>query len=160
MQIQNPIALVVIIVIVIAVVGYAIYSAIKRREEVFEGEVVDKDVIETEAVNHNYGPPGTPRPSGIVIGNAGSGIKHTYKIKVKTDQGKVIGYVISEGMYETVKIGDRVSKAKGSAEITIVAQAAGATVPPPPAPPPSTPPPPLSPNPPSTPPPSPPASIS
>ena len=104
----------VVIAIFIVVIGLFIFLAIRRREEVFEGEVIDKNILESQVMN-NPGMTG----GGIMIGNTG-GLRHTYTIKVKTDQGKAINYTISEGMYEIVKIGDRVSKPKGSTEITIV----------------------------------------
>jgi hypothetical protein len=67
------------------------------------------------------------RPGGIMIGNMNGGVTHEYKIKVKTDAGKEINYKISEGMYEVVKIGDRVSKTSGTTEITILSSAQPAT---------------------------------
>jgi len=89
---------------------------------------------------------GMNRPT-IVIGNTG-GVRHTYSIKVKTDQGKEISYTISAGMYETIKIGDRVSKPKGTTEITIVSSAASTPATSPDQSPPTIPPPSQGPNPP------------
>ncbi len=90
---------------------------IRRREIAFDGEVIDKNIIENRGgVNINNG-----MNDGLSYNNntIGSGVTHTYKIKVKTTSGKTINYKISSGMYETVKIGDNVSKPKGTTEITI-----------------------------------------
>ena len=108
----------IVVALFVLAIGFFIFYAIKRREEVFEGEVIDKNIGEIPVMNNAVGGPGMTG-SGIMIGNAG-GVRHTYTIKVKTDPGKVINYTISEGMYEIVKIGDRVSKPKGSTEITIL----------------------------------------
>jgi len=108
----------VVLIAFVAVIGIIIFLAIRRREEVFDGEVIDKNIVESQVMNNGIGNPGIGA-GGIMIGNSG-GVRHTYRIKVKTDQGKTVNYTISEGMYEIVKIGDRVSKPKGSTEITIL----------------------------------------
>ena len=98
----------IFIVIFSAIVIVAIVFAIKRHEEVFEGEVIDKNEVET--MNNNM-----PMNNSITIINRSSGnVQHSYTIKVKTTVGKVINYAISSGMYEIIKIGDTVSKAKGT----------------------------------------------
>ena len=116
-------------VVIVVAIGLFIFLAIRRREEVFEGEVIDKNIVESQVMNNAYGNPAMREP-GIMIGNTG-GLRHTYTIKVKTDQGKVINYTISEGKYEIIKIGDRVSKPKGTAEITIVSSNTSASSAPP-----------------------------
>jgi len=112
--------------IFIGVVVFLIIHAIKRREEVFEGQVIDKDVVEQQHMNdYNNG----MNRSGINIGGGGlnfggggvnGGVTHSYFIKVQTDAGKVIKFQISEGKYEIIKIGDRVSKPKGTTEVNII----------------------------------------
>jgi len=98
---------------------------IRRREMVFEGEVIDKNVVENQVHNTQ------PMNQGITIGNnMNGGVTHSYTIKVKTDAGKTIGYPISSGMYEVIKIGDRVSKPKGTTEVTIVSSKTNVTNPP------------------------------
>ncbi len=111
------------IAIFAAIVIVVIVFAIKRREEVFEGEVIDKNVIET--MNNNMPMNSTNNMNnmnnGFTIINRGSGnVQHSYTIKVKTSAGKTIDYGISSGMYEIIKIGDTVSKAKGTTEIVIL----------------------------------------
>jgi hypothetical protein len=101
---------IIFFVIVFAIIG-GLY--IRRREIVFEGEVVDKDIHESTVQNNSMG------SGGITFGNSG-GVTHSYMIKVKTDAGKEVNYQISEGKYEIIKIGDRVSKPKGTTDITIL----------------------------------------
>lgn len=141
---KNVAVLVAFIVIFGGVIIFVIVSAIKRREITFEGVVIDKNVIENRVNNNNMG----AQPNGINIGTMNGGVTHTYKIRVKTDAGKEINYKISEGMYETVKINDRVSKQKGTTEIQILStsqtapqpqQPSVSTTPPPPPIPPATP---------------------
>lgn len=112
---KSGILFAVVFVVILAVI--AIFT-IRRREESFEGEVIDKDVNQSQM-------PTNPMNNGannstITINN--TGMRSTYSIKVKTDAGKVIHYTISEGMYEVVKIGDRVSKPKGTTEISIISK--------------------------------------
>ena len=132
----SPLVIVVVIVIFVAVFGFFAYTLIKRREETFEGEVIDKDVIE-ERNTDNYGPRtngigiggmNMNRPGTISIGNQG-GVTHTYRIKVRTTDAKEINYPISEGKYEIIKIGDRVSKAKGTTEVEIISSGTNTTPP-------------------------------
>ena len=115
---MKNLGLYVVLAAFIIVIGVIIFLAVRRREEVFEGEVIDKNIIESQVMNNGISNPGIGA-GGIMIGNSG-GLRHTYKIMVKTDQGKTINYTISSGMYEIIKIGDRVSKPKGSTEITII----------------------------------------
>ncbi len=119
---NNPKTLIIIAVIFLAAGALFVGLYIRRREIVFEGVVIDKDIIESQVQNNNMNSP------GIMLGNSG-GVTHTYRIKVKTDAGKDINYKISEGKYEIIKIGDRVSKAKGSTEINITPQAQSASQP-------------------------------
>ena len=96
---------------------------IRRREIAFEGDVIDKDVIENQVQNTS-----PMNRGGITFGNSG-GVTHTYQIKVKTSTGKTVNYQISEGMYEIIKIGDRVSKPKGTTEVSIVSSTSGISPP-------------------------------
>jgi len=114
---NNPLILVAVLGIFAVVIILVIVFAIKRREEVFEGEVTDKNIQETNRMPmNNMGPMNN---GGINI-MSGGGIQHDYYIYVKTDVGKSIKYKISSGMYEIIKIGDRVRKPKGTTEVTIV----------------------------------------
>ena len=109
--------IVIFIAILAVITGLIVYSRVKRKGESFEGAVTDKDILETQQMNNAS----TPGSNGINIGNYGNGvIRHSYRIKVKDDSGKDIKYNISAGMYEIIKIGDRVSKTKGTTDIKIL----------------------------------------
>ena len=117
---NNPTVLIAVGAVVVIAIIFVIVMAIRRREIAFEGEVIDKDIIETR----NNMPMNNMNPAsqgGINI-ISGGGIQHEYKIKVKTATGKTIGYKISSGMYEVIKIGDMVSKPKGTTEVTIISK--------------------------------------
>ena len=111
---QNTTGLILAIGIAILVVSLIIGLYVKRREMVFEGQVIDKDIIEMQDDNL----PSSGSSTISIVAN--TSVRHEYKITVKTDVGKVVHYQISEGMYETIKIGDRVSKPKGTTQISIV----------------------------------------
>lgn len=105
----------ILVIGIFVVVGVVlIVSYVRRRGESFEGTVIDKDVRENINSNNNFN-----QTSGIRFGNSGT-VTHEYMIKVQTDAGKTIHYKISEGKYEIVKIGDRVSKHSGTTDIEIV----------------------------------------
>ncbi|MEI7838589.1 MAG: hypothetical protein WCI37_02265 [bacterium] len=114
----SPYLLILFIVIFGGVIIYFIYSSIKRKEEVFEGVIIDKNVIENQTANNTGSP--TNNGIGLNIGNNLGGVTHTYKIRVKDDSGKEFNYKVSEGQYEILKIGDRVSKAKGTTVVTVI----------------------------------------
>jgi hypothetical protein len=112
---SSPVAGIIFGVIFVAIVGGATVLAIRRREIVFDGEVIDKNIVENSMPVNDMG---NMNHGGINLVNGG-GIKHDYYINVRTSSGKTIKYKISSGMYEIVKIGDMVSKPKGTTEITI-----------------------------------------
>jgi len=116
---QNILFISLFVVVFGGVIVWAIYNAIHRREISFEGVVLDKNMHEN--VNNNM------RQPGLVIGNT-STVTHSYTIRVQPDSGKELTYGISSGMYETIKIGDRVSKPHGTTEITIVSSTPTAPV--------------------------------
>lgn len=127
-------AFIIIIGIFVLVGGLLIANYFRKRGMAFEGVVTDKDIREHQVNNS------VPGQGGISINNNG-GVQHDYVIKVDTGSGKTITWKISQGKYEMVKIGDRVSKQKGTTDIEITPQAPTAvptTTPPPAAPPTST----------------------
>lgn len=118
---------VIVIIIFVAIVGLFIGAYVHRRQEVFEGEVIDKDI--QEQVNNNFN--GNQNRSGVGFtlrgvnfnNNNGSNVTHTYSIKVRITTGKEINWQISEGKYEIVKIGDHVTKQAGTTEVDITPKA-------------------------------------
>jgi len=107
-------SIIVFVIIFLAITAIYVFFVVRRREITFEGTVTDKDI--NESVAQNSGP---ANQGGISFGNRGN-VTHQYMIKVKTDAGKTVNYQVSEGQYEIIKIGDRVSKGKGTTEVNIV----------------------------------------
>ena len=113
----SPYLIIIIIAVFGTVIAVLIYSAIRRREVSFEGEVIDKNIVETVQTNDMQG---VNNGTGINLGNMQGYVTLTYKIKVKDNSGKVINYKVSQGKYEIIEIGDRVSKPKGTTDVTIL----------------------------------------
>ncbi len=112
--------LTLVILVFVVVFGCIIFSYIYRRTESFEGVVVDKDVRE----NINNTMPN--RSGGITLGATNGGnVTHQYMLKVKTDAGKTIHYQVSEGKYQLINIGDRVSKRSGTTDVEVTQKATG-----------------------------------
>jgi len=108
--------IIIVAVFVLILVGIiALY--IRRREEVFEGQVVDKDIVE----NVNNTMPVNSQPGFHIGGPIGyNNVTHTYVVKVQTGDGKTKTWNVTEGKYEIIKIGDHVAKPKGTTELQIV----------------------------------------
>ncbi|HVO86707.1 MAG TPA: hypothetical protein VMT23_03215 [Candidatus Binatia bacterium] len=143
----NPKAVIAFIAVFAAFIALFIGLYIRRREVVFTGTVIDKNILESVAQNSTM----PMNQGGITFGGGrlgvgnNSGVIHNYQIRVKTDAGKEFNYPISSGKYEIIKIGDRVSKPKGTTEVDIISAAtpanqAGPSAPPPSTAPPTTPP--------------------
>lgn len=95
----------------------------------FEGQVIDKDIIE----NVNNSMPVNNQPGIHIGGPIGyNNVTHNYIVKVQTTDGKIKTWSISEGKYEIIKIGDRVVKPKGTTNLQIVSQAQPVNPAPPP----------------------------
>lgn len=122
----SPTVVIIVGVIALVVITTVIVMAIRRREETFEGEVIDKNIVEN-VNNMPMNSMNTINNGGINIGNGG--VQHQYYVKVKTTSGKTVGYKISSGMYERVQIGDMVRKPKGTTEITITSSKSISQVP-------------------------------
>jgi hypothetical protein len=116
-------AVIIIILLIVSFAGFIVLY-IHQREEIFEGEVVDKDIVETTPAQSMNNRP------GLSFGSAGyGGVQHTYKVKVKTSNGQTKNWTVSEGKYEIIKIGDRVSKSKGTRDLEIISSAPSAPAP-------------------------------
>ncbi len=112
---------VIAVALVLVILVIAIGPYWRRRSVAFEGTVSDKDVKEIEVDNNT-----NARAGGVRI-NLGSNIKHKYIIKVETDSGKKIKWRVSQGKYEIIKIGDRVTKHSGTTDIEVTQNVARST---------------------------------
>ena len=115
------IALVFVAFIVVFVVFY-----IHSRNETFEGDVTDKKSYEEQMNNMNNNRP------GITLGERTTTV---YKIQVQTTAGKSIWWQVNEGKYETINVGDHVTKRSGTMDVDVTPKAAPPAVPTPPVPP-------------------------
>jgi hypothetical protein len=111
----NPQAFIGVIVILVIVVAVILVVIIKKREVSFDGQVIDKNVQEYDLLNLDNKP---PMNNGNNISN-GNSIAHDYFVKVETTNGKTINYQVPALTYETINIGDRVSKQKGKTKLVI-----------------------------------------
>ncbi len=111
----------------IAIVGffvYGMYSNKKRKEAVWSGIVVDKNILEIAHDNNS-----NQNNNGVNLfsmGNNGSQttVTHNYSIKVKTESGDQINWPISSGLYEAINIGDKLTKSVGTDVPEIIEKAA------------------------------------
>ena len=112
---------ILIVVIFVVVIGVIAALYVRRRSIAFEGIVTDKDIQEFAPVNNS-----TNQQTGITFGNSG-GVEHKYMIKVKTDNGKSISWQVSQGKYQIINIGDRITKHSGTTEVEVTPKAQPAT---------------------------------
>ena len=109
--------------IIIALVAFFIaYIALwmHRKSEVFEGVVVNKDIRENTVQSTNPN-----QSSGFSFGRS-AGVTHEYVVMVQTSDGKTKTWQVTEGKYEIIKIGDRVSKSKGTTDLQVVSSSPAA----------------------------------
>lgn len=106
-----------VIVCIIAFVIYGVYTNKKRKDAVWSGVVIDKDITEVVHDNNDFGNNNQQNGIGLFsIGNTNNqmAVTHSYSIKVKTDGGEQFDWDISSGLYETINIGDRLTKSAGT----------------------------------------------
>lgn len=98
------------LIIIVFVIFIAFY--IRRRNMAFEGVVTDKDVRQ-EVIND----PNSNQSSGIRIGS--SPVRQIYTIKIQKSDGKSVSWQVSEGKYQIINIGDKVTKKPGTTDIEV-----------------------------------------
>ncbi len=132
----------VVVIAIVAFVGFGLYNNKKRKDAVWSGVVVDKNIAEVVHDNNDIGNNNQQNGVGLFsIGNANNqmAVTHNYSIKVKTDSGEQINWDISSGLYEAINIGDKLTKASGTDVPEVVEKAAFNTQPPAQTPPPTNP---------------------
>jgi len=123
-----------IVVIVAALLGNSLYRKKQRVEAAWEGVVIDKAVQEQVQQPKTN----TTNPSGVSVNNISvSGqsqntpaITHVYSITVRSSAGTTFNWPVSSGFYETVGIGDTLSKHPGQEVPNITQKAQVAQQPP------------------------------
>lgn len=113
-------AFLLVFLIFAVIIGVIVGNYLRRKGQVFEGVIRDKDVQETVHDNTDQ--------NGVSTGS--SEVTHSYYIKVETSAGKTIRYSVSEGKYEQAAIGDRVSKRAGTTDVEIIKNIANTPAPP------------------------------
>lgn len=117
------------IIIFIAIFAGAIFLGLRaskqRVEASWSGEVIDKSVDENVERNDQFNNnDNRPINIGFGVGTNNAQIQpvvtHSYRVTIKTDDGKEIFWSVSSGMYEQIKIGDRMVKKSGEATPQII----------------------------------------
>lgn len=94
-----------IVIVTIAIFSYSLYAKKKRRQDRWSGVVIDKKIEERIHTNDS-----NSRASGTVVFGNNQAVTHSYKITVKTDDGRQLDWPTSSGFYESVQIGDKLTK--------------------------------------------------
>ncbi len=107
-----------VFIVVATVFGYSLYRKKKRIEATWEGVVIDKAVEETvhQTSTNSSG-------SGFSVGGGDSAVTRDYSIIVRPNVGDTFKWPISSGFYETVQIGDKLSKQPGQETPEIIQKA-------------------------------------
>lgn len=99
-----------VIVVIGAIVATSLYSKKKRIEAVWSGVIINKDIKEDVHSDSNVN-----RQNSVSFGMADtSSVTHRYLLYVKTDEDKELTWPVTEGLYQSFAIGDRLKKAAGS----------------------------------------------
>lgn len=108
--------------VVVLIVGLSIYATVshfKRKGMQWSGVVLDKGSREIKSVDRSP----REKQSSLSVGGFTFGggtapaqqtVTYSYFIVVKTDAQEEIKWDISEGLYEVIKVGDRVKKDSGA----------------------------------------------
>jgi len=112
METNNTLLLVIFILIFVGIFGYVIFAKIKRRNTSWTGTVIDKNVTETASSSTNA--QRNQSNSGIMFGGNRNAINRNYTLRIKDDVGKEFKWPVGDGFYESVQVGDRLSKQPGT----------------------------------------------
>jgi regulatory protein YycI of two-component signal transduction system YycFG len=107
---SNPTIFIVVIAIVVLVFGYVLYAKIKRRGASWSGTVIDKDMVETATSPTDNG---NNNSSGITFGTRNA-VNRSYKLRIKDDAGKEFNWPVGQGFYDSVNVGDKLTKSPGT----------------------------------------------
>jgi len=100
-----------IILVIAACAGFVAFAYKRRRDTSFEGVVTNKTTREIRSDNRN----------DAISFNSSS---ITYFLKVHTSTGKDIDWDVKEDIYATTRVGDRVTKLKGTTNLIVTPQVA------------------------------------
>jgi len=138
MLMEDIIGIIVVIFVVLGIGIVFVVQFLKKKKQTaasWTGTVVDKEIDEQVHSNHSSG-----NDNSGFNDSHGTYVTHSYNISVRADSGETFEWPISSGFYETVGIGDKLSKPAGTMMPEIVEKAAPAQAPAPQQTPPPTPP--------------------
>ena len=107
----DPLILIGIIALFAGVFGYAIYSKVKRKSATWTGAVIDKNVTETVK---NSGRSQNRGSIGISLGGNRTAINRNFNLKIRSDAEEEFNWPVGEGFYESVQVGDKLTKSPGT----------------------------------------------
>jgi len=111
---------ILVIAVLVIVIGFVIIQYFRRRSAKWAGSVIDKgftEHVDRDTVSNRSSQSGSSlKIGGLTIGGnmQQRHVTRSYYIRVQTDEGKEIKWPVSEGLYETIKIGDRLTKEPGT----------------------------------------------
>jgi hypothetical protein len=108
MENNNPIYIVIFVVLFASVFGYVIYAKHKRKSVAWTGTVIDKSVSETATTPTNN------NQSGITIGSNQNAVNRSYSLRIKSELGEEFEWSVGEGFYASVQVGDKLTKQPGT----------------------------------------------
>ncbi len=92
---------------------WLIINYFKKRSMQWTGAVIDKGY--TERVHSTRGRGNSLKVGGIAINqDRGQHVSLNYYIVVQVDGGKELRWSVSEGLYQTINVGDKLSKDSGT----------------------------------------------
>lgn len=138
---ESTIGIIIAVIIVLIIFGAftaAVISNRKRKAASWTGVVVDKNIQERVQESNSYNNSNDSSGMNIRLGgiglstgnssNNGVSVTHSYFVSVRPEGGEVFDWSVSSGFYETVSIGDRLSKPSGTLTPEIVEKAVVAPV--------------------------------
>lgn len=109
MENSNPLIFGAVAVIFLVILGYTFIAKAKRKSSSWTGTVIDKNVTETASNNTNQD---DQNPS-FSIGSR-SAINRNYNLRIKDDLNNEFDWPVGSGFYETIVVGDRLTKNSGT----------------------------------------------
>lgn len=123
---NNPIVLILVVAIFAAVIGFIIFTNIKRRRANWTGTVIDKSATETATAPVDNG--NNRGGFGLTLGTRNA-VNTTYTLRIKDDAGKEFNWSVGEGFYGTINVGDRLTKSRGTETPTKISGSAAPAAP-------------------------------
>lgn len=92
--------------------GFMLFSKMKRKNASWTGVIIDKKVTETSS-SPRHSRHINSRPT-ISFGTERNAINRHYKLIIRADSGNEFSWPVGEGFYETIQVGERLTKNPGT----------------------------------------------